>query len=112
MASKPEFVQYVAEQLAGAGTVTYRKMFGEYGLYCNGTIFALVCDNQLFLKITEAGKQIASNLPEVPPYPGAKPYFLIEELENRMWLAELVSATCRALPPPKPKRSRNRNGQI
>lgn len=47
MASRPEFVQYVADQLAGAGAITYRKMFGEYGMYCDGKIFALICDGQL-----------------------------------------------------------------
>lgn len=50
MASSPEFVQYVADQLSAAGTITYRKMFGEYALYCNGKIFALICDDQLLLK--------------------------------------------------------------
>lgn len=48
MASNPEFVQYIAEQLHDAGRITYRKMFGEYGMYCGGKIFALICENQLF----------------------------------------------------------------
>ncbi|MDE7271264.1 MAG: TfoX/Sxy family protein, partial [Acetatifactor sp.] len=47
MASNPEFVQYIADQLTDTGQITYRKMFGEYGFYCDGKIFALVCDNQL-----------------------------------------------------------------
>ena len=42
MASKPEFVQYIADQLSDAGAITYRKMFGEYGMYCDGKIFALI----------------------------------------------------------------------
>ena len=42
MASKPEFVEYIADQLSDAGSITYRKMFGEYGLYCDGKIFALM----------------------------------------------------------------------
>ena len=49
MASKAEFVKYVADQLAGAGTVTYRKMFGEYGMYLDGKIFALICNDQLYI---------------------------------------------------------------
>lgn len=59
MASSPEFVQYVADQLSAAGIITYRKMFGEYALYCNGKIFALICDDQLLLKKTEAAARIA-----------------------------------------------------
>ena len=52
MASKIEFVEYIADQLKSAGVITYRKMFGEYGFYCDGKFFAVVCDDQLFIKIT------------------------------------------------------------
>lgn len=69
MASNPEFVQYIADQLADAGHITYRKMFGEYALYCDGKICALVCDNQLLVKKTEIGRQIAPYL-ELVPIPG------------------------------------------
>lgn len=104
MASRLEFVKYVADQLIDAGNITYRKMFGEYGVYCDGKIFALVCDDQLFVKITEEGRQIAPELEEAPPYEGAKPYFLIEDVDDREFLAELAITTCRALPKPKPKK--------
>lgn len=107
MASNPEFVQYIADQLTDAGEITYRKMFGEYGMYCDGKIFALVCDNQLFVKITEAGRQMAPNLETAPPYQGAKPYFLIDDIDNRAFLNELVTATCGELPAPKPKKPKN-----
>lgn len=103
MASNPEFVQYIADQLAGAGTITYRKMFGEYGFYCDGKIFALVCDNQLFIKITEAGKKLAPDLETAPPYQGAKLYFLIENIDDGAFLTKFVTATCKELPAPKPK---------
>ena len=49
MASNPEYVQYIADQLREAGQITYRKMFGEYGMYVDGKIFAVICDNQLFI---------------------------------------------------------------
>ena len=58
MASKPEFVQYIADQIQEAGQITYRKMFGEYGLYCDGKIFAVICNDQFYIKITEAGQKI------------------------------------------------------
>lgn len=106
MASRPEFVQYVADQLSGAGTITYRKMFGEYGMYCDGKIFALICNDQLFVKITEAGKSLAPNLEEVPPYEGSKPYFLIDDIDNKEFLTEFVVETCKELPLPKPKKTK------
>lgn len=101
MASKLEFVEFVAEQCRESGTVTYKKMFGEYGLYCNGKIFALVCDDQFFVKITKAGEKW--KLPKKPPYDGAKDYFLVEDVDNAEFLTKLVTATVKELPEPKPK---------
>ena len=106
MASRAEFVQYIAEQLHDAGCITYRKMFGEYGLYCDGKIFALVCDDQFFIKITDAGRSLCPELREAAPYEGAKNYFLIEDVDNRDALVSLATATCTALPEPKPKKGR------
>lgn len=104
MASSVEFVEYAAEQMQEAGEITYRKMFGEYGIYCDGTFFATICDNQLFFKITEGGRKLWPELREGIPYAGAKPHFLIEELEDRELLAKLVQTTCRELPAPKRKK--------
>lgn len=106
MASKIEFVEFVADQLRQAGDITYKKMFGEYGLYCNGKIFAVICEDQLFIKITEAGRNLCPELSEAPPYQGAKNYFLVEDVENQQLLTELVTATCEELPEPKPKKKK------
>lgn len=106
MASTPEFVNYIADQLSGAGQITYRKMFGEYGMYCNGKIFALICDNQLFIKITKAGRTLGPDLQTAPPYEGAKDYFLIETTDDRAFLTELVTASCEELPEPRPKKGK------
>ncbi len=105
MASKIEFVEFVVDQLQEAGDITYKKMFGEYGIYCNGKIFALVCDDQLFIKITEAGRRLCPTLPEAPPYKGAKNYFLVEDVEDKEMLTALVTETCAELPKPKRKKS-------
>lgn len=83
MASNPEFVQYIADQLAPAGQVIYHKMFGDYGVYLDGKMFALVCDDQLFIKITKEGAALAPQLPKAPPYDGAKDYFLYEDVDDR-----------------------------
>ena len=108
MASNPEFVEYVADQLSDAGNITYRKMFGEYGMYCDGKIFALICENQLFIKITDVGRQLAPELETAPPYDGAKDYFLIENIDDKDFLTSFVMETCKELPMPKPKKPRKK----
>lgn len=108
MASKLEFVMYAADQLRDAGDISYRKMFGDYGVYCNGKIFALICDDQLFIKITEAGRKAFPDLQEAPPYEGAKNYFLIEDIDDREMLARLAAVTCEALPEPKKRAKRKK----
>jgi len=94
MASDKEFIDFVAEQCAGAGNITHRKMFGEYAVYCNGIVVALVCDNQVFVKPTEAGRLYIGDVVEAPPYPGAKNSYLIEDkFEDQEWFSELIGIT-------------------
>lgn len=107
MASRKEFVEFVVDQLENAGQISFKSMFGEYGVYSDGKIFALVCDNKLFVKPTGAGRSFIKNPVEAPPYPGAKNSFLIEDkLEDREWLSELVRVTVKELPEPKPKKKK------
>ena len=111
MASDESFVQFVTDQMAGAGRIRYRKMFGEYAVYCNEKVVALVCDNQLFVKPTRSGREFIGDVVEAPPYKGAKPSFLIrEQLEDTDWLRELIALTEKELPPPvkkKPKKAKS-----
>ena len=102
MASSLDFVKYAADQLSGAGEITYRKMFGEYGLYCDGKFFAVICDDRLFIKVTEAAQLLGTEFPLESAYEGAKPSFLVEVLEDRDMLAEFVRCTCQALTAKKP----------
>ena len=107
MATDAEFMRYIAEQLGGVPELSYRKMFGEYAVYVGAKVVALVCDNQLFIKPTAAGRALLETPTEAPPYPGAKPFFLIgEQIEDRELMTALVRATERELPAPKPKRKR------
>lgn len=106
MASKQEFVEYVCEQLSGAGEITARKMFGDYGLYCDGKPIGVVCDDQLFVKKTAAGAAILPGCPEEPPYDGAKPSFLIQDVDDRELMARFIRATYDELPAPKPKKKK------
>ena len=97
MASHPDFVNYVAEQLREAGTIRSRKMFGEYGLYCDDVFFAVICDDQFFVKVTPQGEAAFPDLPKSPPYEGAKDSFLVEDVENLGLMTKLTRITCEAL---------------
>ncbi len=105
MATRADTIAYLLDQIARAGRVSAKKMFGEYALYCEGKTVALVCDDQVFLKPTEAGLAILGVARKGFPYPGAKPWFLIDgdRCEDADWLSDLVRATADALPPPKLK---------
>lgn len=107
MASDQEFVNFVVDQISGIGSIYARKMFGEYGVFCDGKIFGLICDNKLFIKPTESGRKFIGQVKEAPAYPGAKMSFLIEDqLEDREWLTELVKITVKELPEPKKKKKK------
>ena len=107
MASSPEFVTFVVDQLASVPKVRSRKMFGEYALYANDKVVALICDDQLFVKPTQAGRDYLGEVTEAPAYPGARPSFLVQEgLEDAEWLSDLIRRTEQELPPPKPKKKR------
>ena len=97
MASHQDFVDYVAEQLREAGAICSRKMFGEYGLYCDGIFFAVICDDQLFVKVTPAGEAAFPQLPKASPYEGAKDYIWVEVVDDRDTLTALTLLTCLAL---------------
>jgi TfoX/Sxy family transcriptional regulator of competence genes len=105
MSSDEDFVKFLAEQMEDAGVIRYRKMFGDYAIYCDEKVIALVCDNKLFVKPTEAGRSFIGEVVEAPAYPGAKMSFLIEDkFEDREWISELIQITEKELPIPKPKR--------
>ena len=106
MASNPDFVQYIADQCAGAGEITVKKMFGDYGIYCDGIIFGLICDNSFYLKPTETGRSMLRNVDMRPPYDGAKNYFFIEDVDDRDYMSRLVKTTCNELKLQKPTRKK------
>lgn len=110
MSSQQKTVDYIAEQCAGAGAITTKKMFGEYGMYCDGKVLAFICDDQLFIKPTEAGRAYLGTVTEAEAYPGSKLYFLIDgdRWDDADWLAGLVRTTADALPAPKPKKPKTR----
>lgn len=111
MATQQSVVDFIVEQASGAGLVTGRKMFGEYALFCAGKLVALVCDDQLFVKPTGAGRAHLVHPTEAPPYKGAKPCFLIpgDRWDDAAWLSRLIRLTADELPAPVKKPPRKRS---
>ena len=94
MASNEEFVRFICDQISGAGTIRFRKMFGEYGIYVNGIYCASVCDNRFFVKITKAGAAFFPDCMTEYPYEGSKQKcFLLTDLENSDRLTEFLQVT-------------------
>lgn len=107
MGSKQSTADYIADQMSGAGTITSKKMFGEFAIYLDGKIFALVADDLLYVKPTESGRKLLGSPTEAPPYPGAKNHFLIpgDRWDDAEFLSELAQVTARELPAPKPPKA-------
>jgi len=108
MATRQATVDFIVEQASGAFVAMAKKMFGEYALYADDKLVGLICDDQLFIKPTTAGRGFIGQVEEMPPYEGAKPSFLIsgDQLEDGEWLSELVRRTAEALPKKPAKRPR------
>lgn len=74
MASDQSFIDYIVDQMEDSGVISCRKMFGEYAIYCDSKVVALVCDNQLYVKQTARGRSYIGAVSEAALYPGAKLY--------------------------------------
>ncbi len=108
MSTRPETLAFLLDQLGALPDVRTRRMFGEYCVYLDDKPTAFVCDDQLFVKITDAGRALLTQPVYGQPYPGAKNYFLLrpDEWEDRPALCDLLAATAQALPLPKPRKAR------
>ena len=109
MATNESTIDFLLEQLDALPDVRARKMFGEYALYHQEKVVGLVCDDQLFVKITPEGKAfVGDQYEEGNAYPGAKPSMVIgaDEIENSERLCELFRITADSLPAPKPRKPR------
>lgn len=91
MASTKSYCDFVLEQLSDLDDITYRPMMGEFLLYYRGRLFGGIYDDRLLVKQTVGNGKF--NLPAVVPYPHAKPMCYISDIEDRVRLYEIVSAT-------------------
>lgn len=83
MSTSPETVSFILKTLDHTTRFTSRAMFGEYALYADGKVVALICDDQLYVKIHPATEVLSTLCDQDSPYPGAKPHYLITEEQVR-----------------------------
>ena len=92
MASTKEYLDFVLEQLSGLDEISYRAMMGEYILYYRGVVFGGIYDDRLLVKPVPAAKNMMPNASMELPYDGAKEMILVDYVDNREFLCELVEA--------------------
>lgn len=107
MATQKETIEFILNKLRDRGRFSARAMFGEYALYADGKVVALVCDDRLYVKIVPASLVLDARCEKGEPYPGAKPHYLVEEgqlstIENLPAILAAVAASA----PEKRKRIR------
>ncbi len=100
MATEKKFIEIFSE---GLFDVRVYPMMGDYVLYCREKAVGCICDNRVFIKITPVSKQYLDGAPEIPPYAGAKPRYLVEN-PDKAFLQELLYAVADGLPAPKPRK--------
>ncbi|MBE6872000.1 MAG: competence protein TfoX [Ruminococcaceae bacterium] len=104
MASTADFLNFILSRISSAGEITYKSTQGNYNIYCNGKMVALIREDRLFVKNTEAGKLYMKKYLEVPPYSGARPCLLITDLSDELFvLADVIRITYDELPLPSRK---------
>ena len=96
MATTKEYRDFVLEQLNLLNTITCKSMMGEYLLYYNGILFGGIYDNRLLVKIVNSNKKY--DMQEQIPYESAKPMYLVDDVDNKELLKEIVIETCKGLP--------------
>ena len=104
MASSKEYLEFILEQLSELDDVTYRAMMGEYILYYRGKIIGGIYDDRLLVKPAKSAVALMPDATFELPYEGAKEMLLVDDIDNRDFLAKLFNAMYDELPLPKKKR--------
>lgn len=104
MASSKEYLDFILEQLSELDDVTYHAMMGEYIIYCRGKIVGGIYDDRFLVKPTKSAAAMMPDADRELPYEGAKEMFLVDNVENKEFLRELLEAMYEELPAPKKKK--------
>ena len=104
MASSREYLDFILEQLSGLDHITYRAMMGEFILYHRGKIVGGIYDDRFLVKPTKSALAMMPDADREVPYEGAKEMLLVDNVDNREFLAELLTAMDEELPEPKKRK--------
>lgn len=109
MATTPDFVEFVCEQISGAGDIRYRKMFGEYMVYVNEKPLLLVCDNTVFVKIVPEIAAVMEGAQKGLPYEGGKEHYILD-IDDTDKALEVISILEPIRPLPKRRKKKRAEG--
>ena len=104
MASSKEYFDFISEQLSKLDDISYRKMLGEYIIYNRGKIAGGIYDDRLLVKPAKSAESYMKSVKYELPYEGAKPMLLVDNVDDKDYLAGLFNAMYDELPAPKPKK--------
>ena len=104
MASSKEYLDFILEQLSELDDISFRAMMGEYILYYHGKIIGGIYDDRFLVKPTKSALAMMPNAEMELPYDGAKEMLLVEDVDNKEFLRELLEAMYSELPAPKKKK--------
>ena len=104
MASSKEYLEFVLDQLSSLDEISYRSMMGEYIIYYLGKIIGGIYDDRFLVKPTKAAKEMMPKAQYETPYDGAKEMLLVDDIDNKVFLNELLNSMVDELPVPKKKK--------
>ena len=106
MATSKSYFEYIKEQLSGIEEIAFRAMMGEYIIYYCGKVIGGIYDDRFLIKPTDSAKQLMPEAGSELPYDGAKEMLLVDNVESREFLEELIPVVAAELPEPKAKKKK------
>lgn len=103
MSTSSEYLEFILEQLSGLDSITHKKMMGEYIIYYQGRIAALLCDERMLIKPVPSAIKMMPDADYEPPYEGAKDMLLCDNVDDKDFLEKLFKTIYPELPEPKKK---------
>ena len=106
MASSKEYLDFILEQLSELNDITYKAMMGEYIIYYRGKIVGGVYDNRFLVKPVKSAIELMPDAEYELPYEGAKEMLLVDAVDNKSFLVDLLNEMYEELPAPKAKKKK------
>ena len=104
MASSKDYLEYILDQLSDLDDISYRAMMGEFIIYYRGKVVGGIYDDRFLVKPVKSALAMMPDADMELPYEGAKEMLLVDDVENREFLCELLEAMYEELPAPKKKK--------